>query len=74
MEKSQSLSEDKLELINWISNLSNVGIIDNIKFIKNNYTNDDWYNLHGILSKYANEDLRKLEKGAWENATVNEKA
>ena len=51
MENSHSLSEDKLELINWISSLNNIGIIDNIKFIKNNYSNEDWYSLLSDFEK-----------------------
>lgn len=51
MEKTQSISEDKLELINWITNLNNTGILENIKFIKNNYTNEDWYNLLSDFEK-----------------------
>lgn len=51
MENSHSLSEDKLELINWISSLNNIGIIDNIKFIKNNYSKEDWYSLLSDFEK-----------------------
>ena len=32
----------------------------------------DLKDLRGIFAKYANPDLRKLEKNAWENAVASE--
>ncbi len=71
MQKSNDLiivmdiKEEKQNLIDWISKLEDESIIDEIKFLRDNYTNgkDWWSDLSEEEKKGIEEGLRDIEEG-----------
>ena len=59
------IKEEKQNLIDWISKLEDESIIDEIKFLRDNYTNgkDWWSDLSEEEKKGIEEGLREIEEG-----------